>query len=234
MKKRLKIIFLIIFLFGFLTIFITSYYIDEKNSVKAEEIKKKNTSIKKTKKKKKVTYYYIDVKGAVNNPGVYKITKDSRVNDCINAAGGLIEDADTSILNLSKKVSDEMIIIVYTKKELEQYKKELKQMEEINNIKSEEIVCPDVSNNACITIKSKEETKQDSTSSSSNNESSIISINTATKEELMSLNGIGEGKAESIIEYREENGEFKTIEDIKNVSGIGDSLFEKIKDYITI
>ena len=50
----------------------------------------------------------------------------------------------------------------------------------------------------------------------------------------MTLTGIGEKKAEDIIKYREENGEFTSIEDIKNVKGIGDSLFEKIKDYITL
>ena len=61
-----------------------------------------------------------------------------------------------------------------------------------------------------------------------------ISINNASKEELMNLPGIGESKAISIIKYREENGNFATIEDIKNVSGIGDSLFDKIKDYITV
>ena len=65
-------------------------------------------------------------------------------------------------------------------------------------------------------------------------ETAKISINTATKEELMKLDGIGESKAENIIKYREENGNFKTIEDIKNVSGIGDAAYEKIKDSITI
>ena len=81
----------------------------------------------------------------------------------------------------------------------------------------------DVENDACI-----------EDDSSSEEESSVISINTATKEELMTLTGIGEKKAEDIIKYREENGEFTSIEDIKNVKGIGDSLFEKIKDYITL
>ena len=61
-----------------------------------------------------------------------------------------------------------------------------------------------------------------------------ININTATKEQLTSISGIGDGRAESIIKYRSEHGKFATIEDIKNVSGIGDSIFENIKDYITV
>ena len=70
--------------------------------------------------------------------------------------------------------------------------------------------------------------------SESNEESKTISLNSATMEEIQSLPGIGESKAKAIIKYREENGSFNNVEDIKNVSGIGDSLFEKIKDYITL
>ena len=62
----------------------------------------------------------------------------------------------------------------------------------------------------------------------------LVNINTATKETLMSLKGIGESKADKIIEYRNTQGTFKTIDEIKNVSGIGDSVYEKIKDYITV
>ena len=70
--------------------------------------------------------------------------------------------------------------------------------------------------------------------SESNEESKTIYLNSATMEEIQSLPGIGESKAKAIIKYREENGSFNNVEDIKNVSGIGDSLFEKIKDYITL
>ena len=62
----------------------------------------------------------------------------------------------------------------------------------------------------------------------------MISINTASVEELQKLSGVGESKAQAIVEYREQNGNFNSIDDIKNVSGIGDALFEKIKDYITV
>jgi competence protein ComEA len=77
----------------------------------------------------------------------------------------------------------------------------------------------------------KEEVKEEQNTEQSDNK---ISINVGTKEELMTLNGIGESKALAIIAYREKNGSFKTLEDIMNVSGIGEAAFSKIKDYIKL
>lgn len=74
------------------------------------------------------------------------------------------------------------------------------------------------------TISNKEDSSKDG----------LVNINKAGKEELMTLPGIGDSKAQSIITYREENGNFKTIEDIKNITGIKDGLFNKIKDYISV
>ena len=155
----------------------------------------------------------VDIKGMVANPGVYEVESTKRVNDVIEMAGGLTENADTSLINLAKIVTDEMTIIIYSKDEvLEKYKEEVCVCD-----------CPLITNDACI--------NNDSTSTEENK---VVNINTASKEELMTISGLGEAKAEAIIKYREENGNFKTIEDIKNVLGIGDSLFEKIKDYITV
>lgn len=138
--------------------------------------------------------------------------KNSVVIDVIEIAGGLIEGADTSMINLAKIVSDEMTIIIYSNEEvLEKYKEEICVCD-----------CPEITNDACI----------DNENVSTDTE--LVNINTASKEELMTITGIGESKADTIIKYREENGNFKSIEDIKNVSGIGESLFEKIKDYITV
>lgn len=173
----------------------------------------------------------VDVKGAVNNPGVYKIPDTSRVTEVLTLAGGVRDEADLSVINLSKKVFDEMVIIIYTKDEVNNFIEVKKQEEE----KQEKciIVEEKIINNACVynndatdnIIGAKEEQKE---------LASIVSLNEATKEELMTLSGIGESKALLIIEYRETNNGFKTIEEIKNIKGIGDSIFEKIKDRIRV
>ena len=139
-------------------------------------------------------------------------------------AGGLLENANTDVVNLSKRVFDEMVIIIYTNEEIDNYKAEPDVETEFIYIEIP-CECPDSMNDACI--------NKDSVLGDSTNQS-LISINTATKDELMNLNGIGASKAEAIIRYREENGSFKTIEDIMNVSGIGELAFEKIKDSITV
>lgn len=139
-------------------------------------------------------YYYVDIKGCIKNPGVYKLVKGSRVKDVIELAGGLTSDSDTSNINLAKIIEDEMVI----------------------------------------NINSVNDNSGNNYSMNSNNLSDLININTASLEQLMTLSGIGESKAKSIISYREENGNFKAIEDITKVSGIGQALYEKIKDYITV
>ena len=172
----------------------------------------------------------IDIKGMVVNPGVYEALENSRVIDVINMAGGLMEGADTSSLNLSKILKDENVIIVESNKE----------HEKVIEYEYKECECPKF-NDACISnnnIVNYNEDKKDINNIESNNEdntvSESISINSATKEELQTLSGVGESKALAIIKYREENGPFKQLEDIMNVSGIGNSLFEKIKDSITL
>lgn len=207
MNNKLKIISVVLII---LIIFICSSY--KPKEVKAEESNKTCT-------------YFVDIKGSVNNPGVYEVDCNKRVIDVINIAGGLTDNADTTILNLSKKVKDEMYIIVYSNDEIKEYKQKLLPSKEIIKQVEEKIICPDNSNDACEkTNKSsnKEEVKVDG----------MININTATKDELMTLTGIGESKADKIIEYRNSN-KFNSIDDIKNISGIGESIFNKIKDSIT-
>ena len=172
----------------------------------------------------------INIKGAVVNSGVYELDSGSRVIDAINISGGLLKNADTSILNLSKKLKDEDVVVIYTSEEV----KKIKEGNVIIQYIEKECNCPDVENSACIDLDSliSNNIKKDNDNETSNNISKI-SINTATLEQLQTLDGIGKSKAEAIIEYRTKNGLFKTIEDIKNVSGIGDAAFEKIKDNIT-
>lgn len=132
------------------------------------------------------SFIYVHVKGAVKNPGLYKLNRADRVNDAVLAAGGFTDSADTENVNLAAFVED-----------------------------GSEIVIP-------------------TGSSDKSGEAGKININTAGKNELMSLDGIGEGYAQRIIDYREKNGAFLSIEQITNVRGIGSKQFERIKDYITV
>lgn len=149
----------------------------------------------------------VDIKGAVKKPGVYKLSKNSIVNDVIVLAGGLKSGATTDDINLSKAIYNEMVIYISTKSELKE------KQNNTSNIPS-----------------NTSETKVDNICVNPNK----VNINSATVDELTTLNGIGEAKAIKIIEYRNTNGLFKSIEDIKNVSGIGEAFYEKIKDNITI
>ena len=165
-----------------------------------------------------LTTCMIDIKGAVNNPGVYTTNCTDNVSDIIRLAGGLTEDADTSVTNLAKKVTNEMVIIIYTKEEV----KNSNVVDTVVKVVEQECVCPNIKNDGCI-----------------NNEitdtigTKLININTASIDELKTIPGIGEAKAKAIINYRNTFGSFKKIEDIQNVDGIGSKLFEEIKAYIT-
>ncbi len=181
--------------------------------------------VKKPEEEEQVTYYQVDIKGEINNPGIYEVKEGSRVIDVIRLAGDLTSNADTSVLNLSKKVKDEMVIIVYSYDEVANFTetKEKEKIEQEACIKQSELI-----NGACIGDSSL-------TNQEENSEPSIkISLNNATLEELMTLNGIGESKAKAIIAYRDTVGAFKSIEELKNVDGIGDTLFEQIKENITM
>ena len=125
-KENLKYIVLGVIIL-FMMISVISYIkVDDEVMTKDETIKKDDTVNKVTGK------YYVDIKGAVNNEGVYKLKEGSRVIDVINESGGLKENADTSIINLSKKIKDEMFIIIYTKEEVQKYKEQTISTKEIN------------------------------------------------------------------------------------------------------
>lgn len=144
---------------------------------------------------------YVYLCGAVKKPGVYQVTKDTRIYEVVNMAGGLLPEADESSINYSQKVNDGMQIIIPTVQEEVQPKTQGK------NTKKETAVKPI---------------------------STLVNINTADIERLCSLPGIGEAKAKTIIEYRETNGSFQSIEDIMNVPGIKEGMFAKIKDLIEV
>lgn len=171
----------------------------------------------------------VDVKGEVKKPGVYELDSDSRVIDALNMAG-LTKESNTKFINLSKIISDEMVIFIYSNDEV-------KNMLESTNVES---ICDVVHNNACVDSeesiiydKGMDKVESNLLNKSEEENDNIININTATLEELLTLSGIGESKAKSIIEYRAKTP-FNKIEDIMNVSGIGESLYNKIKENITV
>ena len=219
--KNKKTIILIIIILGLITGNIYQYLKNkEKISEKEEELTiLTNLEIKEQKEEKEL--FKVDIKGEINYPGIYEIEEGKRVIDAINLAGGLTKNADTKANNLSLKVIDEMVIIIYSKDQIKEFTKTKEEEEKlIENCQKEE---NNIKNDTCIKqepINTKEKTS--------------VSINNATLEELMTIPGIGSSKAQKIIEYRNNNGPFTTIEDIKNVSGIGDGVYAKIKDYITI
>ena len=188
------------------------------------------------------TIGYCDIKGYVNNPGVYEIKENYTIQDVINIAGGLKKNAYTNNINLSKKVTDEMVIYIFNKNEIDKIK-------ELNNCKCEPIykyvecekttqpiTTSTTTTTTQITTEPITTTTQipTTTTKQTTTLSNKVNINTCTLEELIELNGLGEIKAKKIIEYREKIGLFITIEDILKVDGIGKTTFEKIKEFIEV
>ena len=195
-RKYIYIITIIIFIIFCIMVIIRKRELKDNNI--NYTVNKENIIVNNDKINDEEEYIYVDIKGEVINPSVYKIKKGLRVIDVINLAGGLTEESDTSNINLSKIVTDEMVIVIKSKNNEEVY------------IDSD----VDINNN-------------------NNNNNQLIDINTCTIDELLTLPGIGESKANNIIEYRKKN-KFNTINDIMNVSGISESLFNKIKEYIKV
>ena len=204
---------------------------------------------------------YCDIKGNVNNPGVYEVKNNYTIKDIIKDAGGLKSGSYTDKINLSKKVKDEMVIYIPTKYEINKinslkncdcsnYIKECDNKnsldnsdvlenekndvtEKVNDDKLKSTTTKKITSN--ITTKNQNTTTTTKLITTTIKEIKYpININQCNLEDLLNIKGLGEVKAKKIIEYRESNGEFKGIEDIKNVSGIGDVLFNKIKEFITI
>lgn len=146
--------------------------------------------------------------GAVKESKVITLLENSRISDAIDAVGGLTDDADLTNINLAYILEDGEKIYIPKKGEEPQ--------------------------NEASTASSNVQSSSYSNYSATSTKSNKININKATQTELETIPGIGPSTALKIIEYREQNGKFSSIEDIKNVSGIGDAKYEKMKDYITV
>ena len=240
--KNNKIITLLFGTFIIILIILSIFFLNFKNEKIEEKIAFEDIKVNKNEEEKfSPKEFYVEIKGQVKKPSVYKVNEDNIINDLINLAGGLKKDAYTNNINLSKKLTEELVVYVYSKNE---YKK-LNKPHVITEFKTVTVYEPcetktyDIKN-CTDNLQSEIISGHNDTSfnnknitleSNSNNK---ININTASKEELLTLTGIGESKAIAIINYRNNNGFFKKIDDILNVSGIGNSIFEKIKDSITI
>lgn len=150
----------------------------------------------------------VHVSGCVKNNTVVSLKPNSRIKDAIDAAGGLTKDADLTNINLAYILEDGEKIYIP------------KKGEEITNYESSHI--ENINNN-----------KDNDSNLSSSLKTQKININKATQAELEIIPGVGPSTALKILEYRKENGKFNSIEDIKNISGIGNAKYEKMKEYIT-
>lgn len=154
---------------------------------------------------------YVHICGAVKEPGVYELEEGSRVFQAVETAGGFSEDAAADYLNMADLVADGMKLAVPTR-------------EEVENGDAGSAYGPGALTGG----------GGSAGQGIYGGAAARVNINTAGREELMTLKGIGEARAEDIIRYRENNGKFQKIEDIMNVSGIKDAAFEKIRDDITV
>ncbi|MDY5213292.1 helix-hairpin-helix domain-containing protein [Intestinibacter sp.] len=230
-NKRKIIVFIIILLISIVSLVFKGYFTDEiyvlnesDNSLSSEEsisktnskyngsndqyMKSKEKSNNKDVGARKITIY---VSGEVKNPGVVTLSSDQRLATAVEKLGGLTEYADMNNINLAMKLEDEMHYIIPKKGE---------------KIKTNIVTSQnDTSNNDIVS---------ENNFNSNESEGNKININTADLDELDKIPGVGEATANKILSYREENGDFKNIEEIKNVNGIGEKKFENMKDIICV
>ncbi|MER2094694.1 MAG: helix-hairpin-helix domain-containing protein [Aerococcus urinaeequi] len=155
--------------------------------------------------------WYVDIKGAVKISQVVPVTPGMRVHDVVEMAGGVTGEADQSQVNLAQLVTDQMVIYVP------------KVGEEVSS--STEALVAD----SKVTESAVSESSGDATS-----DGDLVNINTADTTMLQTLSGIGEKRAADIINYRETNGLFETVDDLDQVSGIGEKTMEKLRPLITV
>ena len=208
-KINKKILFIIIIISGIIY-GVFNYFTQNKNKENLENISQdiiiNNQTENITEENNNQEKIVIHITGAICNEGIYELEENSRIADAVKMTGGLKEDADLKQINLAYVLEDGMKINIPSKNE---------------NINED-------SNNTESYI------TKENLNSSNNTKISKVNINNATQTELETLPGIGPSTALKIINYRKEKGKFNKIEDIKNVNGIGENKFNKIKEFIKI
>lgn len=157
-------------------------------------------------------WIYVDVCGAVANPGVFQLEEGSRVFQAIEAAGGYLEDAAQSCVNRASILSDGQQLYILTQEEMQQ-----------------QGIDP-----AQAALQGQDTAGGQAAAGSQGQQDDRVNINTADESQLTTLTGIGSTRAQAIIAYREANGPFAAIEEIMNVQGIKEGTFTKIKDDIMV
>lgn len=206
------VVFIILFIVAF-KYFYSEEKIDNTQNILEENQIKENIieQFEFTKTKNKIVVHVI---GEVNNPGVVELNEGARIIDAINKCGGATENSDLSIINLAYILEDGVQIYIPKKNE---------------NLHDKELFVSDAGKSLIMESATKENENENTTLNSTK-----VNINIANEEKLKSLPGVGESMAKRIIDYRNKNGKFNSIEDIKKVTGIGDSKYENIKEYLTI
>lgn len=196
--------FIIVIIILFIIICISIYFFTKDDT---EDIISTNDfyiSTNSTEDTEEISEIVVHIDGEILNPGIVHLPTGSRISYAINAAGGTTALADTSKINLAYVLKDGQKIYVPSV-----YDEEI--VVYVTDDAGKDVVVPDVGGTT-----------------------SLININSATASELETLPGIGASTAQKIINHRETNGKFKSIEDIMNVSGIGESKFNSIKDLICV
>ncbi len=208
-NSRQKKIIIVLALIIALGVMYYIYFNTEKRQIDYEEnILVKDSKTTQEINKNEEELIVIHITGSVRTPGIVKLKEGSRIEDAIQAAGGLTENADISKVNLAYILEDGT-------------KLKIPSLQDVEGLESEDILSKDSVEGI---LEDDEENKTSST----------ININKAKLEDLEGLPGIGPSLASKIISYREQNGKFERQEDIKKVNGIGDSKYNKIKDYIYV
>jgi competence protein ComEA len=164
--------------------------------------------------------------GAVRSPDVYTVDADVRMIDAVNAAGGFSADAAVEYLNLAAGLTDGQKIYIPTNREIEEA------MEAGEQLYGSEVNI--TSNSPGIRSGDAQGVQPGNSASGGAGADDKVNINSADRQTLMTLPGIGQSKADKIIAYREANGGFSTIEDIMLVGGIKEGMFNKIKESICV
>lgn len=238
--KKNKIIYIFICIIIVILCVIILFFLDKKDAssedynyleISEESINSNTTEDNNTEVQNNI---YIHIMGEVKNPGVVIAKEGDRIKDIIEKAGGTTEKADLKNINLAYKVEDGQKINIPNVDEnksenILQEKDDEKNKSTTNNTRNE-----NKKNVNHITKSSGTNVIVDGNNNDAESKSSKVNINTATQTELETLNGIGPSTASKIIKYRNEKGKFKKIEDIKNVSGIGEAKFKKIEADIVV